>query len=276
MLDVHPPHHAANTWRDFFIHIATITVGLLIAIGLEQSIEALHRRHQRHQLQEDLHREALRNRDISALNFAFLDRDMLWLLQLRGRVDALRNGGEKKSFVYPAPPSGYPGDPNHSDRRLPADAVWNTARQNGLVDLLPREEGQFDTTFYRLAGFSSDAFEDLRKSWTRLTAFEFQFDGGSTPTQPAVARMTALQLDQYAALIDAAFMDARNVKRHLKVQLIFTQSAIEQHAVPSTEEYLSTHPDDFPELRQPQATPPHESISPMGVRRPHTIDPGVR
>ena len=32
MLDVHPPHHAANTWRDFFIHIATIVIGLLIAI----------------------------------------------------------------------------------------------------------------------------------------------------------------------------------------------------------------------------------------------------
>ena len=36
MLDVHPAHHAANTWRDFFIHIATIVLGLLIAVSLEQ------------------------------------------------------------------------------------------------------------------------------------------------------------------------------------------------------------------------------------------------
>ena len=36
MLDVHPAHHAASTWRDFFIHIATIVLGLLIAIGLER------------------------------------------------------------------------------------------------------------------------------------------------------------------------------------------------------------------------------------------------
>jgi len=35
MLDVHPPHEAAHTWKDFFIHIATIVVGLLIAIGGE-------------------------------------------------------------------------------------------------------------------------------------------------------------------------------------------------------------------------------------------------
>ena len=35
MLDIHPPHHAANTWRDFFIHIITIVIGLLIALSLD-------------------------------------------------------------------------------------------------------------------------------------------------------------------------------------------------------------------------------------------------
>jgi hypothetical protein len=45
MLDVHPAHHAASTWRDFFIHIATIVIGLLIAIGLEQTVEYFHHRH---------------------------------------------------------------------------------------------------------------------------------------------------------------------------------------------------------------------------------------
>ena len=33
MLEVHPPHQTVHTWRDFFIHVATICVGLLIAIG---------------------------------------------------------------------------------------------------------------------------------------------------------------------------------------------------------------------------------------------------
>ena len=43
-LDVHPAHHAATTWRDFFIHIATIVLGLLIAVGLEQRVEHFHHR----------------------------------------------------------------------------------------------------------------------------------------------------------------------------------------------------------------------------------------
>lgn len=39
MFDAHLAHHAATTWRDFFIHIITIVIGLLIAIGLGQTID---------------------------------------------------------------------------------------------------------------------------------------------------------------------------------------------------------------------------------------------
>jgi hypothetical protein len=60
MLDVHPPHRPTHTWKDFFIHIATIAVGLLIAIGLEQTVEYLHHRHQLHDLHNQLH-EVLEN-----------------------------------------------------------------------------------------------------------------------------------------------------------------------------------------------------------------------
>jgi hypothetical protein len=31
MLDVHAPHEPVHTWKSFFIHIATIVIGLLIA-----------------------------------------------------------------------------------------------------------------------------------------------------------------------------------------------------------------------------------------------------
>jgi hypothetical protein len=42
MLDVHAPHELLHTWKSFFIHIATIVIGLLIAVGLEQAVEAMH------------------------------------------------------------------------------------------------------------------------------------------------------------------------------------------------------------------------------------------
>jgi hypothetical protein len=37
--DIHPPHQAAHSWRDIFIHLATITVGLFIALSLEGCVE---------------------------------------------------------------------------------------------------------------------------------------------------------------------------------------------------------------------------------------------
>jgi hypothetical protein len=58
MLDVHPPHEALHTWKAFFIHTATIVVGLFIAVALEQSVEANNRRHERADLREELRQES--------------------------------------------------------------------------------------------------------------------------------------------------------------------------------------------------------------------------
>ena len=55
MLDVHPPHHRLEGLKDFFIHLLTISVGLLIAVGIEGCVE----RHQHRELAQEA-RETLR------------------------------------------------------------------------------------------------------------------------------------------------------------------------------------------------------------------------
>jgi hypothetical protein len=60
MLDVHPAHHAASTWREFFIHISTIVLGLLIAVGLEQTVEYIHHRRELRTAREELRVEVSR------------------------------------------------------------------------------------------------------------------------------------------------------------------------------------------------------------------------
>lgn len=57
MLDIHVPEHSTRTWRDFLVHIATIVIGLLIAIGLEQVVEYLHHRHQLHEARAAIREE---------------------------------------------------------------------------------------------------------------------------------------------------------------------------------------------------------------------------
>jgi hypothetical protein len=60
MLDVHPPERGIHGIRDFFIHLMTITVGLLIALGLENAVEAVHHRHQRKEAEVTLRQANIR------------------------------------------------------------------------------------------------------------------------------------------------------------------------------------------------------------------------
>jgi hypothetical protein len=55
--DIHPPHQAAHSWRDIFIHLATITVGLFIALSLEGCVEWQHHRHLVHEARSNIRTE---------------------------------------------------------------------------------------------------------------------------------------------------------------------------------------------------------------------------
>lgn len=61
MLDVHAPHEKIHGYKDFFLHLFTITVGLLIALGLEGCVEWGHHRHLRREAEVNLRQEVRDN-----------------------------------------------------------------------------------------------------------------------------------------------------------------------------------------------------------------------
>jgi hypothetical protein len=61
VIDVHPPNEPIHSWRDFFLHLTTITIGLLIALSLEGCVEWRHHRHLAHQAETSLHTEIRQN-----------------------------------------------------------------------------------------------------------------------------------------------------------------------------------------------------------------------
>jgi hypothetical protein len=138
MLDVHPPHESAHTWRDFLIHIATIVVGLIIAIGLEQSVELIHHHHQLQKAREELRDELNANRRGAATQLdcvhqvqSELRADMALLLAHRATSQPLT---AKLNFDW-------------SFRRS-RSAAWNTNKQSGALDLMPHPElAHYDYTF---------------------------------------------------------------------------------------------------------------------------------
>jgi hypothetical protein len=134
-MEVHPPEHPIFTWKQFFIHMATVCLGLLIALGLEQSVEAIHHRHQRHQLEEDLRAESVYNLRIATTNMQYLD----WLARagIAQVLELHRAEAERRLPVYLTPPAR----PVPVFIR-PSSAVWAVAQTSGALNLIPREEAE--------------------------------------------------------------------------------------------------------------------------------------
>ena len=61
MLDVHPVHKSVHGWRDFLLHLLTITIGLFIALSLEGLLEWHHHRNLVHEAVASLHEEIRSN-----------------------------------------------------------------------------------------------------------------------------------------------------------------------------------------------------------------------
>jgi hypothetical protein len=147
MLDVHAPHQSIHTWKDFFIHIATIAIGLLIAIGLEQTVEFFHHQHQLHEARERLAIELDHNREVLRLNLdsvkntqAELERDMAVIHAYQSSHTPMSG---KLNYQY--------------DIRRPRDAAWLSVKQNGALGLMPYDEMMNYNYLYELLGDFMDS-----------------------------------------------------------------------------------------------------------------------
>jgi hypothetical protein len=129
-MEVHAPEHPIMTWRQFFIHIGTITVGLLIAIGLEQAVEYLHHRHQLHVAEHNLQIELEANRKTLAADQEQLRGSAGQLLGILASIKALRAHHPAKL---------QPTQWSWSDLQ---EAAWDTARNTGATTFMSYPEAQ--------------------------------------------------------------------------------------------------------------------------------------
>jgi hypothetical protein len=215
MLDVHPPHHSTRTWSDFFIHIATICVGLLIAIGLEQSIEVLHRHHERIALQADLRTEATSNRQIIAhdLNMRNLEP---WFDQAAQAADAAVPTQGKIHLVLPQPPC-FPGSVGTSKMRYfaPSEAVWTTAKKSALVTLLPVEQARMYARLAHNYELLAANREDVYRNCSAIAAMQQRFAHSTPGSTNLTWTMTPAQADRFAQVAS----DTRNAIQGLCFRL---------------------------------------------------------
>jgi hypothetical protein len=186
MLDVHPPHHAASTWRDFFIHIATIVIGLLIAIGLEQTVERIHRHYELRETREALEREQKANEK------AWADDEHDWrkvFVELKNNLTVLEYIRQHPGV----PQTALPGELRWGQSPFMWNhAVWDAAQQKGVVQLMSLEEANTNQEFYGMMTLMS---EQSLQAWNAINdAHRFDI------LDPDPTHLSAQQLDQVIQL----------------------------------------------------------------------------
>jgi hypothetical protein len=222
MIDIHPPEHTPHSWRDFFIHIATIVLGLLIAIGLEQTVEAIHHGHERHQLRDDLRTEAEARVSLLKANVQDEAANTRWLRDcIHVAVNAKPSDGYV-TFTTPPAPATLSG-------AKPENSVWEAAKASGTVALLtPPEIEAWSRVAFQEGRAERDA-QSVEDAYVALQGIVEHFDVSPdtlfNPHTPV--RLTAAQRDELTRSLglliakeetfnfaDAAYEGATNAVLH--------------------------------------------------------------
>jgi hypothetical protein len=241
MHDIHPPHHAATTSRDFLIHIATIVLGLLIALGLEQSVERIHHYYELSETREALAQEELANEK------AWADNEFDW----RRTFVELKNNLAVLEYVraHPGTPqTALPGDLKWTQSPFMWNhAVWDSAQQKGITQRMPLEEANSHTEFY---GFMTMMAGQSLQTWNAINeAHRFDL------LDPDPTHLSSQQLDEVINLVLIA------LQRHITFGYSFGLVAHEYPHRPHTITW------DLIETLRPTAV----GLDPKGMAIPHEM-----
>ena len=130
MIDVHPPNHGISGIRDFLIHLLTITIGLLIALGLEALVEASHHRHLRREADANIRQEIRDNQHELAATRAAISQENKNLTDvmafLRRRITHQPSNAHSLSLSYTL--------------GTMHDSSWRTASSTGALSYMDYPE----------------------------------------------------------------------------------------------------------------------------------------
>jgi hypothetical protein len=181
MLDVHPPHEAPHTWKDFLIHIATIVIGLLIAISLEQTVELYHHRQEVAETRDALRVERENNSKLMARQAVYFRRE----------TAALQNNMDVLVYLQK-----HPGTPQeqlpgiltwHSGMTGFPDAAWVTAQQSGITALMAHADVEAYAGLYSQMHMINTRNDDYQNALVQAMRYSVQDPDSSHLSPEALA-----------------------------------------------------------------------------------------
>ncbi len=195
-MEVHPPEHGIHTWRDFLVHMGTICLGLLIAIGLEQSVEALHHHRELAVLRESMRTDAETNlRGAIALNRLQVT-EMHWL---NTRIEQVQTALAQHTPLAAPPPKPKPTASD--DDNYPADPSWLAAKASGVLSFMPEDEIKNYTEISKWIAYIEPEMQD----WDRASRKRKGVEAGfclKICDEISFAAATPVDLRQYLNLLE--------------------------------------------------------------------------
>lgn len=172
-MEIHAPHQPIHTRRDFFLHLFTITVGLLIALSLEGLVEYAHHRHLVHEARENIRLELQLNHEAAQSDLAGMpkkiERQKSNIVSIHGLMS---DGAHFHGSVQ-----------NTWDFNSLNDSAWKTARETGALGYMPYDEVQRYADIYMLEAIVNDSSIGIaRQNFTAGAPFEMGFDIDKLPT----------------------------------------------------------------------------------------------
>ncbi len=146
-MDIHAPEKPIHSLKEFGIHIAVVTIGILIALGLEGIREAVHDHSLVRETRENFTTELLHDRDFSHRELA---RDREVDDQLRKLLADMPT----LSRQHPEQIAPRLAKINNAGYFLPTDA-WQTALSTGALAHFSTEElGRYSNVHYILRAYT--------------------------------------------------------------------------------------------------------------------------
>jgi|GEM_PF-2618663 len=179
MGDTHSVSQIPHRLKDFFVQIAAIAIGLLLALGLDRVVGYFHNRQQLTEARRELRLELSRNRDVWNKNSAEVQRIEKMLKTDLEIIQAL------KSHFPTAAKLDY-----SEGFYAVIDGPWQVVRQNGSLNLMPNDELQDYTWFHEILSCTMEAMHAFEPVMTTSAAI-----GGRAPLE----KLTDHDLDDLAS-----------------------------------------------------------------------------
>jgi hypothetical protein len=179
MLDVHAPHKRIRSVGEFFLHLFTISVGLLIATQIESCVEWRTHLHIAAEAREALHKEITDN--LKKLRDA-QPKQKRWKAYVNDSVVALQRVIDHPNDPAAQPHSIAVGCVTAGDSLV--HTAWKTAQSTGALNYMPYEEASAYVSIYQaedrllasellpcddaaaIFGILSQSHTDLEKDWS--------------------------------------------------------------------------------------------------------------